>query len=73
MSTNVYGSVANPKWSSNANVNIDCEVFFYNFNTVLPFTASATDSTDYGREIHARCLAGEFGTIAPYEPKANIS
>lgn len=73
MSINVYSTVTNLKWTSNANVTINCDVFFYRFNTFLPFTASANDSTDYGREIHARCLAGDYGPIAPAPaPRGNI-
>lgn len=29
----------------------------------IPFTASASDVMDYGREIHAKTLAGENGAI----------
>lgn len=30
----------------------------------IPFTASPTDCMEYGREIHAKTLAGENGAIA---------
>jgi len=30
------------------------------------FFASPTDLMDYGREVHARVAAGEFGPIADY-------
>lgn len=32
----------------------------------VPFTASPDDSEPHGREIYARCIAGDFGYIAPY-------
>jgi len=35
----------------------------------VPFTATPYDTEAHGREIFARCLAGEFGEIAPMEPK----
>ena len=32
----------------------------------IPFAASPNDSEAHGRDIFARCVAGEFGTIAEY-------
>lgn len=59
-------SAHSPLWSSADQRNIDLMVTFEGLGE-LPFTASATDSTAYGRELHARALAGEFGEIAPYQ------
>jgi hypothetical protein len=32
----------------------------------IPFTASPNDTEAHGRDIFARCIAGEFGPIAEY-------
>lgn len=32
----------------------------------VPFHATPTDSMDYGRELYARAMLGEFGEVAPY-------
>lgn len=48
---------------------IDCEIK----NPMLgwiPFTASADDPEDFGRDIYARAVSGEFGTVAPPGEKA---
>ena len=34
----------------------------------MPFSATAADSEAHGREIFARAIAGEFGTVAEYIP-----
>lgn len=39
---------------------------FAEFSEELPFLATDFDSMEYGRDIHARALAGEFGEIAPF-------
>jgi hypothetical protein len=63
-------SVRNPQWASKDGSAINCWI---NTNTLVeevPFTASKHDPEPHGREIYARCLAGEFGEIAPMEPKS---
>jgi hypothetical protein len=35
----------------------------------VPFTAAPNDSEAHGREIYQRIVAGEFGEIAPFEPR----
>jgi len=32
----------------------------------IPFNATKTDTVDYGREIYARAISGEFGPIQDY-------
>lgn len=48
---------------------IELEVQFRALGWV-PFAASASDPEAHGRAIHARCLAGDAGTIAAYEAPA---
>jgi hypothetical protein len=38
----------------------------------IQFFASPFDMMEYGRKIHARVLAGEYGEIGPYEPPPEI-
>lgn len=59
----------NPQWANAANTLIDCEIEHPVYG-VIPFTASPDDVEDHGREIFARCVAGEFGTVADYVPPA---
>lgn len=60
-------SVRNPQWANRDRTAINCRIKTNTHVEEMPFTASMTDSEDYGREIFARCLAGEFGEIAPME------
>ncbi|HAF4687129.1 TPA: DUF4376 domain-containing protein [Salmonella enterica] len=32
----------------------------------LPYTASAGDTTDYGRQLYADLVAGKYGTVTPF-------
>jgi hypothetical protein len=64
----IYTDVKNPKWSDQQNTIIDCEVFFTQFNSYLPFTASPNDPAEHGRDIYARAVAGEFGIVAEWTP-----
>lgn len=34
---------------------------------IIPFTAIPDDTTEYGPEIYANCLAGEYGPVVSYE------
>lgn len=61
--------VRSPRWANEDQRAIDCLV---KTNTLVgehPFTASLDDSEPHGRELYARCLSGEFGEIAPMEPR----
>ena len=55
--------IRNPSY--NAFGTIDCEINHPKLGWI-PFTASATDSEELGRQIHADILAGKAGEIAPY-------
>lgn len=62
-------SVRNPHWANEDGTAINCLVRTNTLHQEVPFTATPYDSEAHGREIFARCLAGEFGEIAPMEPK----
>lgn len=61
-----YTSVTNLQWAHD-NAGVDCIVNFVELGEV-PFTATPLDSLEYGKEIYARCIAGDFGPIADYVP-----
>lgn len=56
-------SASNPVWVDSDQTLINLTVRFAEIDEDLPFTASANDPEPHGRDIHARALAGEFGTI----------
>jgi hypothetical protein len=60
-----YTTVTNLRWANRDNTAFNCDVTFVGLGTV-PFTPSPNDSQEHGREIYARCMAGEFGEIAEY-------
>ncbi|MDZ7852290.1 MAG: hypothetical protein U5L98_06480 [Halomonas sp.] len=62
-------SVRTPQWANEDSTAINCLVRTNTLHQEVPFTATPYDSEAHGREIFARCLAGEFGEIAPMEPK----
>lgn len=62
-------SVRNPQWASKDGSAINCWIRTNTLVEEVPFTASKHDPEPHGREVYARCLAGEFGNIAPMEPK----
>lgn len=53
----------NPQY--NAQGTIDLELNHPEFGWI-PFTASADDSEELGRDLFARAVAGEFGPVEPY-------
>jgi hypothetical protein len=61
-----YTNVTSPTWNIDSTM-IDCQVTFEVLG-VLPFTASPNDTNAHGREIYARCIAGDFGPVAEYVP-----
>ena len=63
-----YQQVKDPVWSDAEQTAIDCLVLFDNQNEFVPFTASPNDSTVYGPEIYAECIAGDYGPVLPYQP-----
>lgn len=62
----IYTTVTNPTYSDPSNTGIDCLVQFDGRPSPLPFRATATDEMEYGREIYAACVNGDYGPIAPY-------
>jgi hypothetical protein len=54
-----------PIYNSRGNIDCQAEHPIYGW---IPFTASPDDCEAHGREIFARCLAGDFGTVAEYVP-----
>lgn len=62
-------SVRNPQWASQDRSAIDCLVRTNTLGDEVPFTASMRDPETHGQEIFARCMAGEFGEIAPMKPQ----
>jgi hypothetical protein len=64
------GVVTNPRWADTAQTAIICTVTFPNhpmgYTEPHQFLAWPGDVEAHGRELFARCKAGEFGTVAPY-------
>jgi hypothetical protein len=62
-------SASNPVWGDAAQTIITLDVVFAELGSgPVPFTASAHDVTEHGRDLHERAMAGEFGPVAPYLP-----
>jgi len=69
-----YKEVKNPKWSNFEQTIIECEVDFDDLiEEFVPFSAIASGDYPHTHEIFERCVAGEFGAVAPYTPPANIT
>ncbi len=61
-------NIRSPYYANATQTLIDCEIEVA--GNWLPFTASAADPDQTGRDIHARLLAGKAGAIAPYRQPA---
>lgn len=59
-----FSEVKNPTWADADKTAIVCEVTFEHIGEPVPFTANPDDSEEHGREIFARCVAGEYGSVA---------
>lgn len=57
----------NPKWADESHSSIDCLIKTNTLLDEIPFTASLNDPEPHGREIFAKCIAGDFGEIATME------
>jgi len=66
----VVTDVKSPVYANAENTQINCNVKFEEIPEYFPFTASPTDPMDYGRELYAQLVAGQWGQIAPYVPPA---
>lgn len=58
-------SAKNPKFANSEKTLIDLVATHSQYGEI-PFTASANDSEESGRDLHARAIAGEFGPVSPY-------
>ena len=61
-------NVKNPRWENDAKekIIVDAELD----GRAIEYVASPTDCVQFGKDLHTRCLAGEFGEIAdPDVPK----
>ena len=61
-----FTNARTPKWANESNTLIDLIVRFSEIDEDLPFTASPNDVEEHGRDLFARAVAGEFGSIAAY-------
>lgn len=69
-----YKEVKNPKWADFEQTTINCEIDFDDLvEEFVPFSAVASGDYPHTHEIFARCVAGEFGVVAPYTPPADIT
>jgi len=59
--------ITNPTWANAQQTLINCQIEHPEYG-LIPFTASADDPEQHGRDIHAAILAGEHGPIAAYVP-----
>ncbi len=57
-----------PVWANSAQTLITLTASFPWLSEEVPFAASPDDSEAHGRDLYARALAGEFGTIGAYVP-----
>jgi hypothetical protein len=62
-----YADVKNLKWANAEQTTIEGDVIFPAISGQhIPFSAVASGDAAHTHEIFARCLAGDFGAIAPY-------
>lgn len=61
----IYTDVRNPV--ALADGAIVCEIEHVSLGWI-PFTASAEDEAQHGRDLHEALLAGDYGPVAPYVP-----
>jgi hypothetical protein len=67
-----FKEVKNPKWANFEQTVIQCEVNFDDLvEEFVQFAAVASGDYPHTHEIFARCVAGEFGAVAPYTPPAD--
>ena len=70
-----YTSVAAPRFANAEQTMIDCLVVFPSISKEpLAYTSAEVDSgAEHSEEIFRRCLAGEFGTVAPFVARAELA
>lgn len=59
--------VRNPKWANAEHTLIDLEIDHPEYGWI-PFTADPNDVEEYGRQLYAEAVAGQFGPVAEYVP-----
>ena len=59
--------IKTPQYANADHTLINCEIEHETYGWI-PFTASAEDTEQHGRNIHAALLAGDHGPIADYVP-----
>lgn len=64
----IFSTITRPQWANAEQTAIDCVATFDQIGEPVPFTANPNDTEAHGREIFARCVAGEFGDVAAYVP-----
>lgn len=63
----MYTQVKNLQWANAEHTLLNCEVNFNHLNEeFVNFTASATDTESYTRDIFTKAIAGNFGPIKEY-------
>ncbi len=69
-----YWNPHSPVWGNATHTIVNLMVTFDWLSDEVGFTASPYDVEDYGRELHARAIAGDFGEIEEYEqPPLSVS
>jgi hypothetical protein len=61
-----YSNPHSPVWGNAAHTIVNLMVTFDWLSEEVGFTASPGDVEEYGSELHARAIAGDFGVIAEY-------
>lgn len=65
-----FASVSNPRYANAEHTIINCDVEGFSHLSAeaetMEFTADPNDYMLHGREIFARCIAGEFGEVKSY-------
>jgi hypothetical protein len=61
-------NVKNPTYINTTPAPINCDVLFVGNVEYLPFSAGPSDPEEYGRQLYAQLLAGDWGPVSPYIP-----
>lgn len=56
----------NPRWSTADHSTVDLDVKFFEFESIIPFTAKNNDITEHGKTLYGKTIVGDFGEIAEY-------
>lgn len=74
MTIRTINNVRNPKWANFQQTLIDVEVDFDELDEeYVPFTAMADDVEPHGVIIYNNAIAGNYGTIAAFDPPENVT